>query len=118
MKEFVSQPLQDQASFIGWESHCFSSKEGGGRPGYELGRSELRLVTTHFRLRDVAAGRHALRQPDIATDGGAASDGDASQHRGTGVDHDIVFDVKIGLALVGRKERRGQAIENRRQRLA
>ncbi len=48
-------------------------------------------AAAHLRLGDVAAWWHAVGQPDIATNGGTASDGNAAQYRRAGIDDDVIF---------------------------
>ncbi len=46
----------------------------------------------HLRLQHIAAGGHAVSQPDIAADDGPFADGNAAQNRGPRIDHHVIFD--------------------------
>src|SRR5690606_14780933 len=64
-------------------------------------------------LRDVAARGHAARQPHVAADGRALTDGDAPQDGGPGVNHHVVLDDRVArqaffqLAVFARRETLG-----------
>ena len=46
-------------------------------------------------LRNVAARRHAARQPDIAANARTAPDGDAPEDGGAGIDDDFIFKDRV-----------------------
>ena len=60
---------------------------------------QLALATHRLMLRarlcNVGTGRHAVRDPDIAANAGPTPNRDPPEHRGTGVNHHVVFHDRV-----------------------
>ena len=57
--------------------------------------SVVKRLTTHLRLDDIAVGRDAAGQPDVAADSRSTTNRYATEYGCTGVDHDVVFDDRM-----------------------
>src|SRR5690606_7958879 len=61
----------------------------------------LSSIVAVSRLRDVAVGRNALREPDVAAHGRAFADGDSPQHGCARINDDVVFDDGVARDALG-----------------
>ena len=60
----------------------------------------MKQFTAHMRLGNIAAGRDAMSQPDVAADGRAAADGDTAKDRRARINDDIVLNDRMpGIAF-------------------
>ena len=72
-----------------------SLDQGLARGEISDSRSATEHFAAHLGLRDIAAWWDALGQPDIAADHRAASDRNAAENRGAGIDHYVVLDDRV-----------------------